>query len=144
LASGHGGNALFVAELGYTVHALDISFAALSALRSEARTRGIDLQSVVADLDYFPLPRERYDLVMVFYFFAPALMAAIGDALKQGGLLFYATFNHRHTSVKPGFKPEYLVPPGGLAKFFMGFDIVLDEPDWGPEENISRFIARKP
>jgi len=46
--------------------------------------------------------------------------------------------------VKPGFKPEYLVPPGGLARFFAGFDTVIDEPDWGPEENISRLIARKP
>lgn len=144
LAAGSGGNALFAAALGYRVHAVDISLRALSELKAEAQRQNRDLQCVVADLDYFPLPKGHYDLAMVFYFYAPSLMASINDCLRQGGLLFYVTYNHRHQSVRPGFCPDYLVPPGGLARFFPELGILVDEPDAGRDRNVSRLIARKP
>jgi tellurite methyltransferase len=144
LAAGYGGNALFAAALGYTVHAVDISLRALSVLKAEAESQRRDLQCIVADLDYFPLPKGRYDLAMVFYFYDTALMASISDCLRQGGLLFYATYNHRHRSLKPDFCPDYLVPPGGLTGFFPELSILVDEPEAGRDRNISRLIARKP
>ena len=143
LACGRGAESLFVAARGYVVDAVDISTVALSALRTRAHDLGLRVRCVSADLDFFPLPEELYDLVMVFYFFDPGLMAAIERALKRGGLLFYATFNHRHTSLNPGFNPDYLVPPGGLAKFFLAMDTLLDEPEGGGDGNISRLIARR-
>ncbi|MEW6532912.1 MAG: class I SAM-dependent methyltransferase [Thermodesulfobacteriota bacterium] len=143
LASGFGANSLFVAESEYTVHALDISFNALSALNKEARQRGLDVACVVADLDEYPLPKAYYDLVLVFYFYAKALMSPIQDCLKQGGLLLYATYNFRHTSVKPEFNPAYLLPRGGLSPFFPKLEIILEEPESGPSRNVSRFIGRK-
>jgi SAM-dependent methyltransferase len=143
LACGLGADSLFVAGRGYVVDAVDISIVALSVLKTRARDLGLRVRCVVADLDVFPLPKELYDLVMVFYFFAPRLMAATEGALKSGGLLFYATFNHRHSSLNPGFNPDYLVPLDGLAKFFSQLDILLDEPDGGPAGNISRLIARR-
>jgi tellurite methyltransferase len=142
-ACGYGGNALFAAARGYTVHAVDISFTALAVLQKEAIPRDLDVQCVLADLDRFPLPMGHYDLVLIFTFFAPQLMPAVAASLKPGGLLFSSTFNHRHTSVKPGFNPKYLVPRGGLAKFFPEFAILLDEPDAGDRANLSRVIARK-
>lgn len=144
LAAGHGGNALLAASRGYRVHAVDISFTALSALKREAERRGADVACIAADLDSFVLPVNYYDLVMVFYFFSPALMNAIAGCLKRSGLLFYATFNHRHTSLKPTFNPAFLVPPGGLGRYFPEFEIALDEPGGGAHENIARLIAAKP
>jgi tellurite methyltransferase len=143
LACGYGGNALFAAARGYTVHAVDISFTALAVLQKEAIHRDLDVQCVLADLDRFSLPMGHYDLVLILTFFAPQLMPAVAASLKPGGLLFSSTFNHRHTSVKPGFNPKYLVPRGGLAKFFPEFAILLDEPDAGDRANLSRVIARK-
>jgi len=143
LASGLGGNALFAAQRGYRVHAVDISVNALSILQQEARRRKLDLCCIAADVDHFALPTGLYDLVMVFHFFSVPLMKSIQECLKDGGLLFYATFNHRHTSVKPGFNPKYLVPPGGLARFFLELEILVDEPDAGRGANLSRLIARK-
>jgi tellurite methyltransferase len=144
IAAGFGGNALFVAALGYRVHALDISLRALSVLQAEAQRQKRDLQCIVADLDSFPLPKDHYDLVMVFYFHATSLMASINDCLRPGGLLFYVTYNHRHQSLRPDFCPDYLVPPGGLTRFFPELSILVDEPEAGRDRNISRLIARKP
>lgn len=143
LASGYGAGSLFAARAGYTVHAVDISFTALSVVGKEAQRQKLPVHCVVADLDYFPFPENFYDLVMVFYFFSEPLMSSIGECLKPGGLIFYATFNYRHTSVKPGFNPAYLVSPRGLGVYFPDFEILLDVPEEGADRNISRLIARK-
>lgn len=123
---------------------MDISLSALSALDREAKRAGLPVRPIVADLDSFPLPVGAYDLVLVFLFFSPSLMQQIEDTLRPGGLLFYATYNFRHMSVRPGFDEKYLVPAGGLACYLPGLSVVLDEPDAGDEENFSRLIARKP
>lgn len=144
LACGRGGNALFLADHGFQVDALDISLSALRSLQSAARGRGADIACIVADLDYFPLPVAIYDLVAVFYFFAEPLIPRIKAALKPGGTLCYATYNVRHTRVKPGFNPAYLIEPNDLAHHFSEFDPILHEPEAGEQGNVSCLIARRP
>lgn len=144
VACGRGGNSLFLAERGYSVDAVDISFQALYQLQAEAIRRRLDIRCVAADLDYYPLPRDRYDLVIVFYYFSKPLMRRIKDALKEGGLIFYATFNERHTSVRPEFNPAYLIPSDGLYPYFSDFEILVHETAAGENENVSRLIGRKP
>jgi tellurite methyltransferase len=144
VACGRGGNALFLAEHRYSVDAVDISFQALHSLQTEAVRRGLDIRCLVADLDCYSLARNLYDLVIVFYFFSKPLMKSIKDALKAGGLIFYATFNERHTSVRPEFNPAYLIPPDGLDRYFCDFDIFVHETAAGDNENVSRLIGRKP
>lgn len=143
LAAGMGSNALCLARYGYEVEAIDISLDALRRLQSEARLRKTPVNCLVADLDCYPLPRQRYDLVCIFYFFSPSLMPSIINSLKLGGLLFYATFNHLHRSIKPEFNPAYLVPPHGLLRYFPQFLVLLNEESAGKQGNICRLIARK-
>jgi tellurite methyltransferase len=143
LACGRGGNSMFVADRGYAVHAVDISLAALLELQNEANRRQLDVQCIVMDLDYCSLPVRFYNLVLVFYFFDPRLMNAIEACLKPRGLIVYATYNHKHTSVKPGFNPDYLVPPSGLTPYFPDFQILLNEPYAGESGNLNRMIGRK-
>jgi len=45
--------------------------------------------------------------------------------------------------VQPGFNPDYLVEPQALSRYFIDFEILVNEPVAGPEGNISRLIARK-
>ena len=143
LACGRGGNAIYLARSGYVVDAVDISDIALSKLRAHAKRLGLNIRCIVADLDRFTLPREFYDLVVVFYFFSKPLLSSIKYTLRPDGLLFYATYNVRHTSVQPGFNPDYLVEPQALSRFFKDYEILVNEPEAGPDGNISRFIARK-
>jgi hypothetical protein len=84
-----------------------------------------------------------YDLVVVFYFFSEPLIGPIRDSVKPGGLLIYATFNQRHTSIRPEFNPVYLVKPDALARYFPDYDVLIHETDAGDALNISRLVARK-
>ena len=64
LACGLGHNALWLAERGYTVEAVDISLAGLRRARAEMIRRGLSgVHFIVADLDHFALPFYAYDLV---------------------------------------------------------------------------------
>lgn len=143
LASGLGANAIFLAQSGYRVDAIDVSYHALARFKAEADRRLLDVGVVVADLDDYPLPKNRYDLVAVFYFFSRSIVSAIQDSLREGGLLFYSTYNFRHTSVKPEFNKQYLVPPGGLIDYFPDLHILVHESETGDAGNISRLIARR-
>ncbi len=144
LACGRGGNAIYLARHGYWVDAVDISQVALRQLSSWANSLNLSVGCIVADLDYWPIPVGLYDLVAVFYFFAPVRMADLAHSLRPGGLLFYATYNVNHKSEQPEFNEAYLVPRHGLAPYFKALEIVWDEPESGEAKNISRLIARKP
>ncbi|MEW6352172.1 MAG: class I SAM-dependent methyltransferase [Thermodesulfobacteriota bacterium] len=144
LACGTGRNALFLAESGYTVDAIDISIHALRILQAEARSRALPVRCIAADLDIFPLPRERYDLVVVFNFFDPRLFPRLRDSMRPGGLVVYSTFNTRHFSVRPEFNPAYLVEAEHLTDFFADFDILVSEPEAGEFGDVSRLVAKKP
>ena len=112
---------IFLAEAGYAVDAIDISDTALSRLKVYADQRRLNIRCIIADLDGFALPTACYDLVAVFYFFSEPLLSSIKDALKRDGLLFYATYNKRHTSVQPGFNPDYLVERDASGSIFRRF-----------------------
>jgi tellurite methyltransferase len=144
LACGRGGAALYAARLGYSVDALDISLEALRALKARAAREALSVEVAVVDLDYFPMPVERYNLIMVFHFFSRAIAPAISAALRKGGILIYCTYNFRHRSVRPEFNPKFLVPPGGLSPMFPDLEWVVNQPEFGPDLNLSRLVARKP
>ncbi|MGC8603743.1 MAG: class I SAM-dependent methyltransferase [Desulfomonilaceae bacterium] len=142
LACGKGGNSIFVARLGYWVDSLDISFTALRILQAQVHAEKLPIGCAVVDLDYYLAPVNFYDLIMIFYFFSSNLMSTIRSALKPGGLLIYATFNYNHKNIRPNFCDDYLVPPGGLGKFFPDLEAVMEVENYGPDGNISRFVGK--
>jgi len=85
LACGPGRNALYLAECGWRVTALDGSPVAIQLLRGKnpsIDTRVVDLES--GELE---LPSEAYDLVLACYYFQRSLIPGIKSALRPGGLL---------------------------------------------------------
>jgi SAM-dependent methyltransferase len=96
LAAGEGRNALWLAERGWTVTAVDFSAVGLKRARTLAAQRLGEhagrLRLVVADLrDYTPEQRA-YDLVIVAYLQVEAMLRrsvlrAAADAVAPGGLL---------------------------------------------------------
>ncbi len=106
VAAGTGRNALYLAAHGYTVEAIDRDEQALETLVASARQRDLTNLTVrrvdlEADPDWtLELPKERYDVILVFFYLFRPLFPHLLQALRPGGMLVYETFlidNHlRH------------------------------------------------
>jgi SAM-dependent methyltransferase len=92
LACGAGRNAVWLAEQGWRVTAVDFSGVALRMARSLAAERAVDAEWIEADVVAWTPPARAYDLVCVFYLQLPAserpsALAHAAAAVRPGGTL---------------------------------------------------------
>jgi len=94
LGSGGGGDALWLAQQGWHVTAVDISTAAVEQLRENARAHGLGPQIVAEQHDLSrTFPKGEFDLVSAQYFQSPfelprsQILRTAAAALRPGGLL---------------------------------------------------------
>lgn len=92
LGCGEGRNAVWLAERGWEVTAVDFSSVGLEKASRLAEHRGVEVRWVPADLRTYRPERSAFDLVLVFYLHLPAeeLEAVLGKAvaaLAPGGVL---------------------------------------------------------
>ena len=90
VAAGTGRNAVFLADRGYRVDALDASRAGLEIARERAADRGVAdrLNCIRGDVSTYEFPSEAYDLVTISFYRAIDRFPDITAALKAGGVLF--------------------------------------------------------
>lgn len=108
LAAGEGRNAVWLAERGWTVRAVDFSDVALVKARQLARERGVaervELQQ--ADLRGYELGERVFDLVAVAYFQIPQaelapILARAARAVSPGGT--FLLVGHDSTNLVRGY-----------------------------------------
>jgi len=149
LAAGEGRNAVFLAEHGFEVEAVDISNAALRKARALARSRGVRIETILADLDSYPIERGRYDLIADFYFLDRRLIPKMKKGLKKGGKVIFETYLAANKSLGfPGPEnPAYLLKPNELLRLFRGWRILLFREgifkEGGRRKAIASLIAEK-
>ncbi len=141
LACGLGHNAMWLAEHGYFVVAVDISFEALRIARAELLRRALTgVTFVQADLDDFLLPRSAFDLAIVFRFLDRRLFPAIRASVRPGGLVIYETLNTGHLARNPDTCADHMLLPGELPGYFPGWRILEARDD----PMSSALVAQKP
>lgn len=145
VATGFGGNAMYLASLGFQVDALDVSGVALSKARAEAVARGLAINWLQVDLNRWWYPPCHYDLVTVFFYLNRELMPQLASALRRGGLLVQANHNRRFLEQRPNFSPSYLLEPGELRQMALdaGLEIVCYADSAPDQASDSRLIARR-
>ena len=150
LAAGAGRNAVYLAEKGWTVTAVDISPAGLAWCRRLAGERGVEVQTIAADLLSFDAGVERWDLVTNLYFHEPALFPSVRAALRSGGHFLFQTYAKAQARLGwgPG-NPAHLVDPEQLRDAFSGwvllhFGEAENEVESGRREAVVQLLARKP
>jgi 2-polyprenyl-3-methyl-5-hydroxy-6-metoxy-1,4-benzoquinol methylase len=77
LACGPGRHAIFLADRGWQVTAVDASHVGIELAKTVARTRGVEVDWRVADLERgeFEIEAEAYDLIGDFYYLQRDLFA---------------------------------------------------------------------
>ncbi|WP_363464374.1 class I SAM-dependent methyltransferase [Halogeometricum borinquense] len=91
VAAGTGRNAVFLAEEGYEVEAIDQSREGLRITRERARERDVAdrLDCLQVDIPSHEFPKDRYDLITVSFYRTVDRLPDIIDALAEDGVLFY-------------------------------------------------------
>jgi len=146
IACGEGRNAVFLGKLGFQVEGVDISFVGLQKAKKLAALKGIRLDLWVADLTAYPLPTNRYDLVLNLNFLLRQLIKPIDQALKRGGLLIFQT----HTQEDYKFTrdrnahPEYYLASQELLSFFPDYRIWYSYEGPLGNRQVATLIAEKP
>lgn len=141
LACGTGRHALWLAERGWDVVAVDGSAEALRIVRKKTEGGGCDVRSRIrllhTDLERDPLPfhDDSFDLVLDFLFLHHPLFAEAKRVTKPGGL-FVASI---HTTRVREMNRAYCLEPGELRETFAGWEIVGSQDDV-----LADIVARKP
>jgi 2-polyprenyl-3-methyl-5-hydroxy-6-metoxy-1,4-benzoquinol methylase len=155
LAMGEGRNAVYLAQHGFDVTGVDISSVAIEKCKRLADERGVQVNTVVADLTDYDLGSEQYDLITNFYFYEKSLLPKVIEALKPEGMFIFEQFSIEHLKLAQRFGPKtakYLVKPDELLKVFQSTRILyyedtvveLDEGRHKGAAAIIRLIAQKP
>jgi SAM-dependent methyltransferase len=149
LASGAGRHALWLAERGWRVHAVDGSRVGSERMMKEARRRAVAdrIEARIADLEdpAFTIDTDRYDLVCDFYFLHRPLFEQIRVAVRRGGLFVAAIHTKGGTS-----EGHYVLHPGELRRIVesWGWSVVSfregDSAESGHRHPTAELVARRP
>lgn len=140
VACGHGRHALFLAERGFRVHAVDRDHEALAWLRAQAGARALTITTETLDLETTPPPdlgRGRYDVIVVFNYLHRPLFPALRAALAPGGRLVYETFTAGQAERGHPKNPAFLLQPGELRRLVAPLTLL----HWREGEAEGRMVA---
>lgn len=149
VACGDGRNALYLAQHGYAVDAIDASDVVIDALRVAAAERGLAVAPRVLDVEREPLPDGPYDAIVVMNFLERDLFGPLQEALAPGGLLFYETLAQAHVDeLGRSFNPAYLLDRGELLRAFARLEVVAHQEGVveraGSPRGVASIVARRP
>ncbi|HET9531716.1 MAG TPA: methyltransferase domain-containing protein [Blastocatellia bacterium] len=147
IASGEGQNAVFLAQTGLEVFALDFSILALKKCLSLADEEGCLVQAAAVDLENFAIPQSMFDVIINFNYLQRGLAGSIIRGLKPGGLLIFETLTQYNLKWRPDFNPDFLLSSGELIEMFAGLHLIkYREATIGQEtkpRSVASLIARK-
>ncbi len=124
LASGLGGNAVFLSQHGLDVHAWDISEQAINKLIKFCEKNDIHIKATVRDVLEHPPIANSFDVICVSYFLERNITNSIISALKPKGLLFYQTFIHENVTEYGPSNPKYRLAENELLSLFSPLHIL--------------------
>lgn len=122
---GEGADAIWLAQRGWVVTAIDVSDVALARAREAAEVASATVEWICGDALQVPLPTRAFDLVSLQY---PALPKAAGqaavrtllDTVRQGGLLLAVYHDlddeHREHMKSKGIDPADYVGADDLVQ----------------------------
>ncbi|WP_353808757.1 class I SAM-dependent methyltransferase [Agromyces sp. SYSU T00194] len=135
VGSGEGGDAVWLAQHGWTVTGLDLSSVAIERARRAAAGAGVAVEWLVGSIADGPLPGRTFDLVAGHYLAlrrdtAARAIDVMLDAVAPGGTLLVVGHGeeHRERALSHGFDPDdYLQPADFAAALGDGWAIEVDE-----------------
>ena len=148
VACGAGRNAIFLAEVGFQVDAIDISHEGLQQTAHKATESGLAINCIEHDLDEPYAFTTDYDLIVVLWYVNLKLIRQLCDCLAPGGFLLCEEHLRSEQEVIGAANPDFRVAPGALADAVSTLEVLLYEevvaaiPEGGQVAS-ARVVARK-
>jgi SAM-dependent methyltransferase len=131
LAEGEGRNAVYLAEQGFEVTAVDSSAVGLEKARKLAGQHGVHIETVVADLAHYEIVPESWDaIVAIFCHLPPPLRRAVHAqavaGLRPGGAFVLEAYTPAQLKHGTGGPPvvELMMTLDGLRDELTGLRFV--------------------
>lgn len=126
IAEGEGRNAVFLAEQGHDVVAVDASAIGLAKAQRLASERGVAIETVVADLADFAIAAHSWDAVVSIFAHVPPdirkpLHRKIVQGLRSGGMLVLEAYTPEQIKLGTGGPP--------VPELTMNLDSLREELD---------------
>lgn len=151
IATGTGRNAVYLAEEGYDVDAIDGSRVGLEITEERAAARGVAdrISPIQADIPSHEFPEASYDLVTISFYRAIDRLPDIKASLNPGGVLFVE--HHLRTTDPVSSGPSgdrYRFEANELLRSVLDFTVLSYEERTetradGRTAAIARVVARK-
>jgi SAM-dependent methyltransferase len=141
VACGSGRHTRWLADRGLAVTAVDRDAEALAGLADIATTLEADIEG-----QPWPLPGQRFDLVVVTNYLWRPLLPTLLDSVLPGGLLIYETFAIGHERHGRPRSPAFLLRPGELLDAVRGgFEVIAYEHGEcvDPPRRVQRIAAQR-
>jgi len=124
IACGSGRHALFLAERGFEVTAVDISPVALARGAERARKKSLSISWQQADLENCTLEAATYGLIVNIDYLQRSLLPVIKAALKVGGFVIFETYLIDQQTIGHPKNPNYLLQHNELLESFRDFRVL--------------------
>lgn len=143
VACGEGRNAIFLAQKGFEVTAVDISGRGLARGRSRADEVGVRVDFIQADLEEYRL-QGGYDLIVNLNFLLRPMIPSMISSLSPGGVILMETILN-DPALEGEHCKEYLLQSGELERLFLGpeGEILLYEEDLSHGTPVARVLFQK-
>ena len=149
LASGDGRHSLFLASIGFSVTAADISPIALSRLNHFSSLKDSPIRTVQMDFDDNlsllgpDAFEDMFDNLIIFFFKPPDhLWKVIPDLLKPGGKIILCSFNLQQHD-KKGFSSRFCLKPGELTSVHPQLEVELYQTFEDKGRFLDAYVFRK-
>jgi len=128
-AEGEGRNAVFAANLGWTVSAFDISMEGKKKADRLAKINNVTIDYQVGDLQEISFDTEQFDVIALIYAHFPANIKSLyhktlDKYLRNGGVVIFEAFSKRHIDYVS--KNEKVGGPRDLESLFSIEEIKSD------------------
>ncbi len=134
LAEGEGRNAVFLASLGLDVLAVDGSVVGLAKARALAASRGLAIQTEVADLTTYEPPENSFGSVVSISAHLPSLIRKrlhrlVERCLKPGGIMLLEAYTIAQLARNTGGPkdPDLLMACMEIETEFPNCDLILSQ-----------------
>jgi tellurite methyltransferase len=124
VAAGKGRNAIFLAEMGFSVVGIDISAIALEEARRRAEEKSLEITWQQADLEQIEFPTAAYNLIVNFNYLQRSLFPQIRRALKPQGHVIFETYLIDQQAIGHPKNPAYLLDHNELLDHFRSFGVL--------------------